>query len=717
MKAFFPGRKSRATALIAVLALLAIVALAGCQLGNNPTSDRSSVVAAATPAPTDSAANPTAVPGAATTTPLTTAAPSRPVVDYVQAQIVAGSSGPPQTPDNPVLQGLSFWDSQGQQVRATHVLTATSVGTADERITKARWRVATTGTAGIDLVATAEQLATGVLSLEITPARPSGVTGLGVCLPAEPGEHFYGLGERFGHFDLAGHLIQNRTAQDAGLRTTYAPATFMLSSRGYGLYLETMTQAVFDLRTADRGCYLVRARVARLRLYFFAGPHPQTVLERHARLVGLPPLPPEWAFGVWKNLIGGQQRVLNDVQRLHDDQVPVDAIWIYDAVVERAGFGWPWQIYAPISPGSYPDLPGMIDQLQGLGLKVLGYLNPFVYPDWTGYDVARSKGYLVQTAAGQPYLQKWTFGQRSYLDFTNREASQWWQDRVRYALTDVGFDGAMLDFGEDAPANGRYSGEPGYLMDTMYPLLYHKAAYEAGQAAKPGDFVFFARAGYSGDQPYTTGRFTGDQVRNWQQSQGLGSVVPAVLNGSLSGWPYWGPDIAGFFRGKRAVTGPGEKELWIRWAELGALMPTMRDMYGAADDHPVEMWTDGETLAVFCTYAELHTALKPYLYRYAQIAHQRGLPIVRPLFLNYPDETETYTLGDEYLLGEDLLVAPVLVPGQRERSLYLPAGQWRYHWTGKTYSGPGKVTVPSPLHHIPLFVREGAGLKLPQPGN
>jgi alpha-D-xyloside xylohydrolase len=186
-----------------------------------------------------------------------------------------------------------------------------------------------------------------------------------------------------------------------------------------------------------------------------------------------------------------------------------------------------------------------------------------------------------------------------------------------------------------------------------------------------------------------------------------------VLNGSLSGWPYWGPDIAGFFHGKPAMDKPGEKELWIRWLQLGALMPTMRDMYGAMDGDPVNLWTDEETLDVFRTYAELHTALVPYLYRYAEIAHEEGLPIVRPLFLNYPDEAPTYTLEDQYMLGDDLLVAPVLEPDQSERSVYLPAGRWRYYWTDEVHTGGNRVTVPAPLRQIPLFVREGVDLGLP----
>jgi alpha-glucosidase (family GH31 glycosyl hydrolase) len=698
--------------LVAVGLVLALV-LTTC--GSTPTPG-TKTLAASEAEPSPVAMLPEPRPGARSSTTPEPKPPTgaQPVLDVTDASIGTGDGKAP----TPFLQGLSLWTGDGQRIDAGQVLSATVTTRDGNAARRAHWTVATRGEEGRTLSVLAESVAEGILSVVVTPTQSSGVTAVGVCLRAESDERFYGLGERFDAFDLTGHVIKNRTAEEAGLRTTYAPATFLLSSRGHGLHLETMGHATFDLRTSEAGCYQVRVAGNSLHLYFFAGPTPQDVVARHAQWIGLPPLPPEWAFGVWKNLIGGRDQVLADLQKLRDADVPIDAVWIYDAVVEEDGFGWPWQIYGPIRPGSYPNLPDLIEELHSQGLKVLGYLNPFVYPDWAGYGQAAQEGYLVQTSDGQPYLQRWTFGQRAYVDFTNAEAARWWQDRVGHALTAIGFDGAMLDFGEDAPHDAVYLGSvSGHQMDNMYPLIYHKAAFEAGQRAKSGNFVFFARAGYSGSQPYTTGRFTGDQVRNWDDRLGLPSVIPAVLNGGLSGWPYWGPDIAGFFQGERAVDGPGEKELWIRWMELGALMPTMRDMYGAMDGDPVDVWTDDETLSLFRTYAELHTSLRPYLYGYAEIAHEQGLPIVRPLFLNYPDEAEAYALEDQYLLGDDLLVAPVLEPGQRERSVYLPAGDWRDYWTDQVHEGPGRVTVPAPLHHIPLFIREGSDLDLPPLGD
>ena len=701
----------RLNVVLAAVGLVLALGLTGC--GSTPTPGTTTLASPeADPSPVAMGARP--MPGPSPTPELKPSTGAHPVVDVTNARINISDG---EAPD-PFSRGLSLWTGDGQRIDAAEVLSATVTTSAGNAARRARWLVAMGGDGGRSLSVVAAPVAEGLLSVVVTPTQSSGVTAMGICLPAESDERFYGLGERFDAFDLAGSVIKNRTAEEAGLRTTYAPATFLLSSQGYGLHLETMGHATFDLRTGEAGCYRVQSAGNILHLYFFAGPTPRDAVVRHAQWIGLPPLPPEWAFGVWKNLIGGPDQVLADLRKLRDAGVPIDAVWIYDAVVEEDGFGWPWQIYGPIPPGSYPNLPDLIEELHSQGLKVLGYLNPFVYPDWAGYNQAAQQAYLVQTPGGEPYLQKWTLGQRAYVDFSSTEATRWWQERVGHALTAIGFDGAMLDFGEDAPHDGVYAGSPsGHRMDNMYPLLYHKAAFEAGQAAKPGNFVFFARAGYSGSQPYTTGRFTGDQVRSWDKRLGLPSVIPAVLNGGLSGWPYWGPDIAGFFQGKRAVDGPGEKELWIRWVELGALMPTMRDMYGAMEGDPVDVWTDGETLSLFRTYAELHTSLRPYLYRYAQIAHEQGLPIVRPLFLNYPDEAEAYAVEDQYLLGDDLLVAPVLEPDLRERSVYLPAGDWIYYWTDEVHKGSGRVTVPAPLHHIPLFIREGSDLDLPPLGD
>jgi sulfoquinovosidase len=243
-----------------------------------------------------------------------------------------------------------------------------------------------------------------------------------------------------------------------------------------------------------------------------------------------------------------------------------------------------------------------------------------------------------------------------------------------------------------------------------YPVRYAQAAREAAQAVKPGQTVLFARAGYRGSQASVTGRFTGDQHRSWDRHTGIGSVVPAMLSGSISGWPYWGPDIAGFFDGE----GSRDVELWTRWTQLGALSPVMRDMLGDQDD-PIGVFSSADTLATFAGYARLHQALVPYLHELAGQASRTGMPLIRPLWLAQPADPVAWTVEDAYLLGADLLVAPVVTAGARSRPVYLPAGQWRDYWTGHVITGARWISADAPVQRIPLFIRAGADVALPSP--
>ncbi|MGH3813156.1 MAG: TIM-barrel domain-containing protein [Pseudonocardiaceae bacterium] len=532
-------------------------------------------------------------------------------------------------------------------------------------------------------------------------------------LDVAPGERFFGLGERMGPLALNGQLLQNWSEDRAGradAATSYSPTPFLLSSRGYGLLLDTTAMIQYDLRRSDR--LEITAGAAELPVHVFTGPDPAAVLQSHARLVGLPPLPPRWGLGVWKCLIGGRDRVLADVRRLARANVPLDAVWIYDAMDDGSGWGWPWQIHGTVPPGAYPDLPGLIEELHGEGLAVLGYLSPFLVPGRPGFAEARERGYLVGTPSEPVFTEPWTDDdRRAYLDFTHPGAVAWWQDRVRHALGTVGFDGAMQDYGEGAPVDGIYaSGEPGRVVHNAYPVRYARAARQAAQGVKPGETVLFARAGYSGSQASVTGRFTGDQHRSWDRHTGIGSVLPAMLSGSISGWPYWGPDIAGFFDSD----GSRDVELWTRWTQLGALSPVMRDMLGAQAD-PVGVFSSEDTLATFAGYARLHQALVPYLHELAEQASQTGLPLIRPLWLAEPADPVAWTVEDAYLLGEDLLVAPVVTAGARSRPVYLPAGQWHDYWTGDVTTGARWTIADAPVQQIPLFVRAGSDLALPPP--
>jgi alpha-glucosidase (family GH31 glycosyl hydrolase) len=614
-----------------------------------------------------------------------------------------------------VVRSLRVWDRQGVERVIGRPLPAVRAERSASIV-----RLPARDSPG-ELTVVVRSVAPGTTSLTLQPPGGWEAARVGFALPLRAGERIYGLGERFGPVDARGQVVE-LWAQDRHIdpsrRTSHSPMPLLISSRRYAVLLDTTAHARVDVGATAPAATRVEVDVGALRVLLIRGADPKQLLRRVTRLTGRPPLVPRWGLGVWKNLIGGEERVLADLERLCRHGVPIDAVWIYDLVDPGSGFGWRWPIYRPIPPGPYRDPARLVRRLHAGGVRVLGYLSPFVDSDAPGYAQAAERGYLVADADGRPIvrlarLAPGVIARRSAIDFTDPSAAAWFEARVRRALVRTGFDGAMQDFGEGLPPDAvPASGEPAAFAHNRYPTLYSRAVRRAAQDARPDDTVFFARAGAIGSQSMSTGRFTGDQQRSWDPERGLPSVLEAMINGSLSGWPYWGPDIAGFTTAPDDVT--DERELWLRWLQLGALSPVMRDMLGS-QRHAVDALTDHGTLTAFRAYARLHTALEPYLHRAARVAHRTGLPIIRPLFLEHPDDDATYDLDDQYLLGPDILVAPVLRSGARSRMLYLPEGTWRHYWTGRRYDGGRWISVAAPVTQIPLFTTSGFRGRLPTP--
>lgn len=562
----------------------------------------------------------------------------------------------------------------------------------------------------------------GVTAVTIRPPAQVGARRVGLRLPIGRSERFYGWGERFGRLDLRGQVVENWVEDrriDPRRRTSHSPMPLLLSSRSYGVLLDTNARASIDVGSSTPGQVRIRVHTGVLRLWILHGPTLKVVLGRAAGLVGRPPLVPRWGLGVWKALIGGERRALADLRRLRRHGVPLDAAWVYDLTEEHSGVGWPWPIYRSIPSRPYQDPRRFVRTLHGHGLKVLGYLNPFVVKGRPSFEVARERGLLVTDDAGRASLFDWrvTRGRRvrtGTVDLTRKMGRRWLGQRVRYAVGELGLDGAMQDFGEGLPAGGQARGAlRTALAHNRYPVHYTATVRDAAESVKPYETVFFARAGYLGTQRSTTGRFTGDQERSWDRDRGLASALRAMLSGSLSGWPYWGPDIGGFTSTPTSVE--DETELWTRWVQLGALSPTMRDMLGDQRRGTIDALTNDETLRVFRAYARIHQALKSYLHRTARVAVRTGVPIVRPLFLEYPDDRAAAATDDQYLLGRDVLVAPVLKPDVVRRAVYLPAGTWVDYWTGRRLRGGRRLVVNAPQRVVPLFIRAGAQVALPSP--
>ncbi len=557
--------------------------------------------------------------------------------------------------------------------------------------------------------------------------RTVGVVEMGLAAAATPDEGFFGLGERFARGNHRGHEVLNWT-EDAcfdprpGHDWTYWPVPFFLSSRGYGVYLDTTRRAVFRMASDRPDAWQASADGTTLDAVLLAGPDPLDVVRRFTALTGRPPLPAPWAFGVWKTTLGGADAVRTEARRLRDEDLGVSALWVYDYLDLDNNSGWNSAMGYP--EGEYGDLPGLVADLHEADVKVLGYVNQYFIVGRPRTDEGIAKGYFLKCPDGKPYLVPGPdpnpevgirYGSIALYDPTHPEGRSWWQEMLRRLLTKTGFDGWMHDFGEYVPRDAVFAdGRTGDEIRNLYPTLYHQTGAEACREAKP-DFAFFVRSGYTGSNRWAPAAWPGDQHTDWSPDRGLPSIVPAALSVGMCGTNGWGPDIGGFFEAYDGSGAARSTELWIRWCQFGALTPIMRDHLGPkrmTTPEAVDLWSNNRTIDTWRRFSRLHNALVPYLYAYATVAHETGIPTMRHLALHHPDEPEALGQDHQYLLGSEILVAPVVTDGATTRRVWFPPGPWFGFWDDARHDGPGYVDVAAPIEQIPLFVRGGAVLPL-----
>lgn len=325
-----------------------------------------------------------------------------------------------------------------------------------------------------------------------------------------------------------------------------------------------------------------------------------------------------------------------------------------------------------------------------------------------------SRGYVATTATGAPYLFASNFQSLGALiDFTNPAAVSWWQGRLR-AVLDLGVDGFMQDFGEQVlPDMHFHDGETGASMHNQYPVFYQQATralldqYQAQHSGRR--LFFFTRAGYSGrdQQPgtaaYENANFPGDETTDWSVSSGLASQTPDMLNRAVGGAYGFGTDIGGYF--DIAVAPPTTKELFIRWAQWAALSPVFR-LHGSVSAGTHVPWSyDQQTVDIYNRLSALHLAARPLILSLWAHADRTGIPPTRPLWLAYPQDPQAAHQDPEWLLGPDVLVAPVVTQGATSRSVYFPTGCWQDPQTLQTYNGPQSRTLAVPLTKLAYFFR------------
>jgi sulfoquinovosidase len=418
-------------------------------------------------------------------------------------------------------------------------------------------------------------------------------------------------------------------------------------------------------------------------------------------------VPPAWAAGTQldravkypsDNPTAYEAQVRDDLRQIDRTGLPLDAYRIEG-----------WEFF------SRDTLRELIAELKRRGIRPILYFRAFVGMDEIGtddpadFEEAVQKGYVARTPAGQPYIFISNFqAPAALIDFTNPDAVTWWQGRIREAI-ELGATGFMQDFGEQTQSDMVFhDGRTGAEMHNEYPKLFHRATRAFLDAEGHDDVVFYTRAGYSGTPGSAadeSSNFPGDETTDWSRSSGLASLTTDMLNRGMGGLFGYMTDIGGYF--DIGPYSPTTKELFLRWAEWAALSPQFR-LHGSVGAGTHTPWSfDEETVRVYNALSRLHLAARPLILSLWEEGVRTGVPVARPLYLAYPDDAEAVKQDQQWLLGPDVLVAPVVAEGATSREVYFPRGCWEHPESGARFSGPQSAAVDAPLGVLPYFFRCG----------
>ena len=528
------------------------------------------------------------------------------------------------------------------------------------------------------------------------------------CFSLAPDEHLFGLGQHYGPLDKRGQRHVAWSRDSYGTNTTditYHSTPFLMSSRGYGLFLNQTSRSVYELGlpSAETGAF--RVEDPYLDYFLIYGPSPKDILARYTDLTGRAPVPPLWSFGVWTSraMYRDRPQVEEVVTRFRQLGIPLDVahldpLWMKERkkhLLDACDFIWDHE--------AFPDEQGFIQWLGEHGVKLSLWENPYIYRDTPTYRLALRRGYLVRLPDGTP-ASSLENGDAAIVDFTNPRAYRWWQ-RKHVPHLRMGVPTFKTDYGEGVPEEAVFSnGRSGLQMHNLYALLYNRAVFEVIQRER-GEAIVFGRSGYAGSQRYPI-NWMGDSQCTWN---GMAGALRGGLSLGLSGVSFWSHDVGGFINPDNFQ--PPHPTLYIRWAQWGLLSSHTR-FHGVG---PREPWHFGEkAVEVVREFARLRYRLLPYLYALAHEAHETGLPVVRPLWLEYPHDPHTPYVDRQYLLGPYLLVAPVFNEEGR-CNVYLPPGRWHDWWDGTVVEGPRYLSASGgsvPIERLPLFVRGDSLLPL-----
>ncbi len=546
----------------------------------------------------------------------------------------------------------------------------------------------------------------------------AGTRGTALRFRCDPDAHFMGFGEQFNFVDHRGRRF-GLFVSEQGLgrdparpsivsgspETTYYPLPFFIDPRGIGMMVETDARTIVDLcRAAPDEFMFAPEQSEPLVARVYTGPTVPDVMRAWTEYQGRTMVPPAWAVeGVWLGVQGGPDALRGYLRTAQAANVPVSVIWAQDWVGRKdLGLGnvdirYHWTADAMW----YPNLSGLISEFGAQGVRFLGYFNPFVMMNEDQWAEGAREGFLPRNAMGGVATFDLPHGTGTMVDLTNPRAVDWYKGFARRAM-DLGQVGWMQDYGEWLPLDAVLSdGRDARRFHNRYPVEWHRAASEALRERYPsGDWVMFSRSGWLQDARHTQIVWAGDQEASWSPWDGLPTVVPALVSLGMSGVGYVTHDVGGYYGG------PSSKELYQRWIELGAFTPVMRTHEGLQRDRNWNWDRDAETIAFFSRFGRVHRALAP-TFRALGDEHQRtGMPILRAMGLQFPSDARMYAITDQYMIGDEMLVAPVVTAGQTARRVVFPAGTWHSVWDPTlVVNGPVEQMVPAPIGAPPVFTR------------
>lgn len=629
--------------------------------------------------------------------------------------------------------------------RAGAVFAALDVEEIEQDGERVHARLSTNDPSGRVVHLTLKPAEQGAVETHIRVEPATGVTAVAASFAMGAEESVHGFGGRHNAIDQRGNELLNYVqAQNLGAgplqpvvnplpgtggdtylfpsgptAAFYVQALFV-STAGYGFFLDNDELARWRMGSDRNDAWQVSVSAPELRFLVAPG-DVREATRKISAINGRHRTPPNWALGP---VLSRSVRALGvgaDDAESYEAKVRDDLAQIEALNLPLGGYAFEaWDIL----PREFTR--EVIERLHARGLRAYLYVRNYVGRDLAGtedpryFDEALANGYAATAPGGLPYFFGTTFlGLGVVIDYTHPPAVQWWRTRLREML-DLGADGFMQDFGENVLSGMQFSdGSSGVTMHNRYLNLYHRTTREVldeYQAETGREVFFYTRGGYSGrpgSAAHENSNFPGDETTDWARSAGIASLATDMLSRAVGGAWGFNTDIGGYVD---IHVPPTSKELFIRWSQWAALSPVFRVHNSVSNGVRMPWNFDEETLDLFRQAAQLHVDATPYILQQWAEGQTHGLPPTRPLWLHFPDDARARREDQQWLLGPDVLVAPVIEEGARTRKVYFPSGCWNSPQDGQSYEGPAEIEVPAPLERLPYFFRCGTKPFEQQPG-